>query len=199
MPVRILGIRHGEVENPNNVIYARLPGFHLSRRGSDAAGSLARKLADAHVVAVYASPLERAQETASALAGPHGLGVLTDDRLLEWSFWTHWQGKPWLTVRDEAPEVFRLFADDPASLCPADPLPAVGARVMAWVAEAAAAHEEGVVLGVSHEAPLAAALLGANTLPMSGFAGTHVPHLGAVRLHPLPADVVDPASATGYA
>jgi broad specificity phosphatase PhoE len=122
--------------------------------------------------------------------------VLTDDRLVEWSFWTRWQGKPWLTVREEAPEVFRLYADDPGSLCPEDPLGTVGARVMAWAAEAAAAHEEGVVLGVSHEAPLAAALLEANRLPMSGFAGIHVPHLGTVRLRPLPAEVVDPMSAT---
>lgn len=196
MPAIVLGIRHGEVENPDNVIYARLPGFTLSERGLAAAGSLADRLAGFPVAAVYASPLERAQQTAEALAAPHGLVVLTDDRLLEWSFWTRWQGKPWVAVREEAPEVFAKYADDPGSLCPEDPLLAVGGRVLAWGRDAVSAHADGVVLAVSHEAPLAAALLAANALPMSGFAGIHVPHLAAVRLHPRPAAIVDPAVAT---
>ena len=196
MPAIVLGIRHGEVENPNNVIYARLPGFHLSRGGSDAAGTLAEKLTDVSVAAVYASPLERAQETAAALAAPHGLTVLTDDRLLEWSFWTRWQGKPWITVREEAPEVFANYADDPGSLCPEDPLRNIGVRVMSWATDAARWHPDGVVLGVSHEAPLAAALLVGTARPMSGFAGAHIPHLGAVRLHPAPVELVDTSGAT---
>lgn len=199
MPAIVLGIRHGEVENPDNVIYARLPGFHLSQKGSDAAGALAGRLADVPVAAVYASPLERAQETAIALAAPHGLPVVTDDRLVEWSFWTRWQGTSWLTVRDEAPEIFVNYADDPGSLCPEDPLVDVGGRVMSWAADAAAAHPGEVVLGVSHEAPLAAALLVGGARQISGFAGVHVPHLGAVRLHPPPADIVDPLVATEYA
>jgi broad specificity phosphatase PhoE len=196
LPSIVLGIRHGEVENPDNVIYARLPGYHLSRRGAEAAASLADRLSGVPVAGVYASPLERAQETALALAAPHGLTVLTDDRLLEWSFWTRWQGKPWLTVRDEAPDVFVDYADDPGSLCPEDPLRDIGDRVLSWATDAAAAHGGGVVLGVSHEAPLAAALLVGSARPISAFAGAHVPHLGAVRLHPAPVDLVDPLAAT---
>lgn len=196
MPTTVLGIRHGEVENPDNVVYARLPGFQLSRNGSSAAEALAEKLATARVVAVYASPLERAQETAIALATPHGLAVRTDDRLLEWSFWTRWQGKSWLAFREEAPEVFANYADDPGSLCPEDPLRSVGARVLALAEEAASAYDGGVVLVVSHEAPLAAALLEANARPISEFAGVHVPHLAAIRLLPRPAEIVDPVVAT---
>lgn len=76
-------VRHGEVENPKGIIYGRLPGFHLSERGQRQARAAARRLADADIGAIWASPLERAQETAAAIAEPHGLEITTDDRLLE--------------------------------------------------------------------------------------------------------------------
>lgn len=76
-------VRHGEVENPQSVIYGRLPGFSLSERGRKQAEAAARRLADRHIGAVWASPLERAQETALVIAEPHDLPVKTDDRLTE--------------------------------------------------------------------------------------------------------------------
>jgi broad specificity phosphatase PhoE len=76
-------VRHGEVENPKGIIYGRLPGFHLSLRGQRQAEAAARHLADAAIGAIWASPLERAQETAVSIAAPHGLAITTDDRLLE--------------------------------------------------------------------------------------------------------------------
>jgi len=190
MPATVLGVRHGLVENPDNVIYARLPGFALSAEGEDAAERLAEKLASSDVVAVYASPLQRAQETAAILAAPHELEVRTDERLIEWSFWSRWQGKPWLTVRDEAPEIFRAYADDPGSLCPEDPLTAVGERMLSWAAEASTIHPGGTVIGVSHEAPLVASLLMGSGQDVGRFSATNVGHLRSVRLSPLPAVIV---------
>ena len=76
-------VRHGEVENPMGVIYGRLPGFHLSARGQRQAEAAARRLADADVGTIWASPLERAQETAAAIAAVHGIDITTDERLLE--------------------------------------------------------------------------------------------------------------------
>ena len=76
-------VRHGEVENPAGVIYGRLPGYHLSERGRRQAQQTARMLEAADVGVVWASPLERAQETAQVIAEPHGLEVTTDDRLIE--------------------------------------------------------------------------------------------------------------------
>lgn len=76
-------VRHGEVENPKGIIYGRLPGFHLSERGQRQAAAAAERLKDANVGAIWASPLERAQETASFIADAHGLEIETDDRLLE--------------------------------------------------------------------------------------------------------------------
>ena len=76
-------VRHGEVENPKGIIYGRLPGFHLSERGQRQAAAAADRLKDADVGAIWASPLERAQETARFIADVHGLEIKTDDRLLE--------------------------------------------------------------------------------------------------------------------
>ena len=76
-------VRHGEVENPKGIIYGRLPGFHLSERGQRQAEQTAERLADRDLGAIWASPLERAQQTAQAIAAHHDLEIVTDDRLLE--------------------------------------------------------------------------------------------------------------------
>jgi broad specificity phosphatase PhoE len=76
-------VRHGQVENPKGVIYGRLPGFHLSDVGRQQAEAAADRLAGADIGALWASPLERAQETAQAIAGRHELEIVTDERLTE--------------------------------------------------------------------------------------------------------------------
>ena len=78
-------VRHGQVENPRRVLYGRLPGYHLSRGGQAQADLLAGWFAGAPLVAVLASPLERAQQTATPIAAAHGLEVRTDLRLIETS------------------------------------------------------------------------------------------------------------------
>jgi broad specificity phosphatase PhoE len=80
---RIHVVRHGEVYNPEGVLYGRLPGFHLSDKGIQQAQAVAEALADRDIVAVIASPLQRAQETAAPIAARHGLPVDTDADLIE--------------------------------------------------------------------------------------------------------------------
>ncbi|GAB3210423.1 hypothetical protein GCM10027262_35660 [Nocardia tengchongensis] len=76
-------LRHGEVHNPNGVLYGRLPGFQLSVTGRAQAQAVARSLADHDIALVVASPLQRAQETANPIATGHGLVIRTDDNLIE--------------------------------------------------------------------------------------------------------------------
>jgi broad specificity phosphatase PhoE len=187
----IVGIRHAQVWNPDGVVYARLPGFHLSDQGRADAGDVAASLATAPVSAVYASPLERAVQTAEILAGPRRLAVTVDDRLAEWAFWVRWQGLPWTRIRERDPELLELYSKDPASPSFDEPLAAAAERVMAWARDAEASHPDGLVLGVTHEAPLAAALLLGSGQGLGAFHTTHLPHLGSVRLRPGPPEVVD--------
>ena len=76
-------LRHGEVHNPNHVLYGRLPGYHLSANGRMMAAAAADYFDGRPVAAVFASPLERAQETAQPVADRLGLQIVTDDRLIE--------------------------------------------------------------------------------------------------------------------
>lgn len=76
-------LRHGEVHNPNHVLYGRLPGYHLSVNGRMMAAAAADYFAGRPVTAVFASPLERAQETAQPVAERLGLPIITDERLIE--------------------------------------------------------------------------------------------------------------------
>ncbi|MBG9243067.1 histidine phosphatase family protein [Corynebacterium belfantii] len=76
-------VRHGEVHNPERILYGRIPDYHLSSRGRSMAARTAASFSGHDVVALYSSPLERAQETAQPFAETLGLDVRIDDRLLE--------------------------------------------------------------------------------------------------------------------
>src|SRR6201996_3232502 len=76
-------LRHGEVHNPNHVLYGRLPGYHLSANGRMMAVAAADYFDGRPVTALFASPLERAQETATPVAERLGLPITTDERLIE--------------------------------------------------------------------------------------------------------------------
>ena len=84
-------LRHGEVDNPHGIVYGRLPGYHLSATGRAMAQAAADYFAERAVVALFCSPLERAQETAAPVAERLGLPIVTDERLIE--SWNHFEGQ----------------------------------------------------------------------------------------------------------
>ena len=61
-------LRHGEVFNPEKILYGRQPGWYLSERGQEMARTVAEWSKQFDVGAVLASPLQRAQETATPIA-----------------------------------------------------------------------------------------------------------------------------------
>ena len=86
-------MRHGEVHNPEQILYGRRPGFYLSETGIEQAQAAGRWLADKPITAVYTSPMERAQQTAGFVAEYHaGLRPKTDARLIE--VLTPYEGQP---------------------------------------------------------------------------------------------------------
>lgn len=76
-------VRHGEVYNPEGILYGRIPGFTLSERGDEQAAATARSFKGHDVTYLVASPLQRAQRTAEPFAEVTGLQVATDERLIE--------------------------------------------------------------------------------------------------------------------
>ncbi len=81
-------LRHGEVHNPEHVVYGRLPDYHLSEKGARMAEAAAADLAQRvqagdEIVHLASSPLTRTRETAAPVARELGLDVHTDERLIE--------------------------------------------------------------------------------------------------------------------
>jgi broad specificity phosphatase PhoE len=75
--------RHGEVENPEKILYGRQPGWRLSTRGQQMAETLGEWSKSINLGALHVSPLQRAQETAAPIARAHGIEITTDERLIE--------------------------------------------------------------------------------------------------------------------
>ncbi len=76
-------VRHGEVYNPDKILYGRIPGYHLSSRGFSQAARTAQSFEGHDVVHLAASPLQRTQETAGEIAKVVGLDVQVDKGIIE--------------------------------------------------------------------------------------------------------------------
>ncbi|MFN2587753.1 MAG: histidine phosphatase family protein [Actinomycetota bacterium] len=157
MAVTVHLVRHGEVENPKGVIYGRLPGYHLSERGNAQAAAAARHLAEADLAAVWASPLERAQETAAAIAEPHGLEIVTDERLIESGNTFEGVGRTlWHLVSN--PAHWWRFRN-PLRPSWGESFGEIRTRMMGAIGEAVAGSEGREVAIVSHQTPVLVARL----------------------------------------
>jgi broad specificity phosphatase PhoE len=145
-------VRHGEVENPTGVTYGRLPGFSLSTAGraqaERAAAELAR-LVEGPVV-IYASPLERARESAEILraALSPDASVTLDPRLIESGSWR--EGLP--RSLDLRRYLERLAQAD--ARLKSEPLRDVALRMKSAVLDALAASPDATPVIVSHQLPI---------------------------------------------
>jgi len=144
-------MRHGEVHNPDGVLYGRLEGYHLSELGQEMARLVATHLAANDITHVAASPLERAQETAAPIAAGHGVEITTDDRVIESE--NRFEGRT-VDVKDLLhPRNWHLFGNVTKPSW-GEPYEQIAARMIAAIVDArdAARGHEAVV--VSHQLPV---------------------------------------------
>lgn len=146
-------LRHGEVHNPDGILYGRAAGYRLSTLGERMAQRVADAIGDRDITHVVASPLERAQQTAAPLAAARGLEIVTDERILESD--NVFAGQPF-SVRGgilRRPGVWKHLWN-PFRPSWGEPYRDIAARMMAAVhdARAAAAGHEAVL--VSHQLPI---------------------------------------------
>jgi broad specificity phosphatase PhoE len=146
-------LRHGEVYNPQKILYGRLPGFRLSELGAQMAKAAAQALAERDVVHVVASPLERARETAEPIAAQFELPVEVDDDLIESTNW--FEGKRF-SVGDGALRDPRNWwvLRDPVTPSWGEPYRQIGVRMFAALTAARAAAEGHEAVCVSHQLPI---------------------------------------------
>lgn len=146
-------VRHGEVHNPRGVLYGRLEGFGLSELGHQMADAAALSLSDRPVSALYASPLQRAQESVAPFVQRLGLDLGTEDRLIE--PWNRFEGGR----LDFGPSLARRPAQWPWLVNPwrpswGEPYRQIAARMIAAIDAAWDAASTGDVVMVSHQLPI---------------------------------------------
>ena len=143
-------VRHGEVHNPEGILYGRIPGFHLSELGHRMADAAAASLAGHPVVALYASPLQRAQESAQPWATRFELPVVTEERIIEPHNW--FEGKI-MSRAIRHPSAWPQLRN-PSKPSWGEPFKDVEKRMLAAVHDAWDAADGGEVVMVSHQMPI---------------------------------------------
>jgi broad specificity phosphatase PhoE len=146
-------LRHGEVHNPEGVLYGRRDGYHLSDLGQQMAQRVADTIRDRDITHMRSSPLERAQETAAPVAKALGLTPVIDPRVIESA--NVFEGKRF-SMGDNAlkkPSTW-MHLWNPWRPSWGEPYKEVTARMLAAVqdAQAAARGHEAVI--VSHQLPI---------------------------------------------
>lgn len=161
-PTLVLFVRHGQTPTTGKVLPGRARGLHLAERGQRQAEEVAERIASLQtekrrIAAVYASPLERTQETAAPIAKALGLRVRRNQGLLEADF-GDWTGaelkklykKPeWRTVQRN-PSGFRFPAGESFT--------EMQTRIVSAVDRLRAAHPGETIVAVSHADPIKAAV-----------------------------------------
>ncbi|MFM6851365.1 MAG: histidine phosphatase family protein [Terrabacter sp.] len=144
-------MRHGEVHNPQGVLYGRLDGFHLSTLGNEMASLVAAHLQTNDITHVVASPLERAQETAAPIAADHGVEIHIDPRVIESE--NRFEGRGVSAAELLHPRNWHLFRDVTKPSW-GEPYEQIAARMLAAVADARAAARGHEAVIVSHQLPV---------------------------------------------
>jgi broad specificity phosphatase PhoE len=152
------------------VLPGRAAGLHLSDDGRAQADAVAERIAALRrpPVAVYASPLERAVETAKPIAARLGLRVRVDRGLLECDFGS-WTGqrlgtlrrrREWKTVVS-LPSAFRFPGGES--------FPELQARISATLDRLCERHGGASFVAVSHADPIKAAVADTAGVPLDLF------------------------------
>lgn len=157
MTTTIFLVRHGAHDRLDRILCGRMAGVSLSETGRDQARRVADRLAQSPIAAIYASPMERARETAEPLSNRLGLEPIVSEDLNEIDF-GEWTGlafdelrrlpgwEPW--NRDRS----RSRAPGGESMCEAQ------ARVARWISAARAAYPDAAVAGFCHADVIKAAV-----------------------------------------
>jgi probable phosphomutase (TIGR03848 family) len=72
---RLFLVRHGYNDFVGHRLAGWMPGVHLNARGQAEVAALGERMRGVAIDAIYSSPLERAQETAAALAGDRQMAI----------------------------------------------------------------------------------------------------------------------------
>jgi broad specificity phosphatase PhoE len=149
-------LRHGEVYNPEKVLYGRLPGFRLSAAGEEMARVAASWFVGRDVTGLYTSPLERARQTAEPLEAMFDTAAIAEPRVIESA--NVFEGSH-VGVGDgvlSQPSTYKYLLN-PFRPSWGEPYAQVADRVLAAVEDARAANAGHEAVIVTHQLPVVCA------------------------------------------
>jgi broad specificity phosphatase PhoE len=180
-------VRHGEVSNPDNVVYGTLPVFGLSTLGVEQARKVGRYLGPRAVVAIWSSPLERSLRTAEEIAARSGVPVRVDPDLTEWETIDRWRGQTWSDIPSRFPGELEAYLEHPENLpFESETLDNLADRMATVARRLDQEHPHGDVVIVSHQDPIQAARLRLQGAPLAGLHDDKPGHGAVVSLRPGP-------------
>jgi probable phosphoglycerate mutase len=152
MPTRIFLVRHGATSLTAEDRFAGSSDVSLSDEGRRQVASLAERLKNECLDAIYASPLGRTVETAQILAAPHGLRPILEPGLREIDY-GHWEGLARAEVESKFSAEYAIWQEDPFTIAPGDGESGVNVlnRVLPVFRRIVEAHRHKTALVVSHK------------------------------------------------
>lgn len=153
----VLLIRHGTTDDVGRRLAGRAPGRHLNDEGIRQARELSTRLANVPLAAIFASPLERAQETAAPLAAAHALPIVTREDLVELEF-GEWTGVEIESLHADPDWIAFNTVRSQARIPGGETMGEVQERVVAAIKQIAAQFESQTVVIVSHGDVIRAAI-----------------------------------------
>ena len=148
-------VRHGEVFNPQGVLYGRLPGYGLSSLGHEMAQAAADDLLSRSrpVLALISSPLQRTQQSSDPIARAFGLEAVLDERVIEPE--NRFEGKR-MSGRNGALRDIRNWAYlvNPWEPSWGEPFSSIVTRMLHAMNDACDMADGGDVVIVSHQLPI---------------------------------------------
>ena len=155
MTTRLFLIRHGATVLTAEDRFAGSTDVELSDAGREQADSLARRLADDPIGAVYASPLKRTMATAAIIGLPHGLAPILHNGLREIDH-GHWEGLRRADVEKQFADEYAAWEEDPYTFAPAGGESGISvlARALPVIREIVLQHSGENVVVVSHKATI---------------------------------------------
>lgn len=167
MPTRIYLVRHGATQLTEEDRFAGSSDVDLSPEGRKQVASLAERLKDDKLAAIYASPLTRTIETARILASPHGLEPILESSLKEIDY-GRWEGLKRTDVERDFATEYAIWQEDPFTIAPPEGESGLNVlnRILPVVRRIVETHRHKSVLVVSHK--------GTNRLLISSLLGFDV-------------------------
>ena len=164
-------IRHGHNDFvEKRKLAGRMPDVHLSAEGHRQAEALVQILSSVKFKAIYASPLERAVETATPLASDQGLEIIIREGLLEIDYGS-WQGQSLKALRRR--KLWPIIRNSPslARFPEGESFPEAQARVVAELEALRSLHrgKKGNIACVFHADPIKLAIAHYLAMPLDLF------------------------------